>query len=547
MSGKPILFVAQAHTITALFQRFRDEGIEAGIADSLSGALAYLKKTSPAVIFTQAKIGGAYQAGMLLAAARESGDFPPVIVFTDRGTAQEAQAFMEQGSRDYWLEPLTWEKIAAVLPPDEGQPAGGDAGASARPGVPDAASRGGSGARAHGGPAGAPGQPGGPALGPLAGGASSGAGSGAAVPAGKGEGQGAPHGQSVRQGPGGITGERFAIIGGHPAILRVLALARQVAKSRATVLIAGESGTGKEMFARFLHAHSDRSAKPFVALNCAALPEHLLESELFGHERGAFTGAIARKLGKFELADGGTILLDEISEMDLGLQAKLLRVLQEGEFDRVGGTETVKVDVRVLATTNRRLEQYVDEGKFRQDLYYRLNVIPLKLPALRERGSDILSLASFFVDKFRKAYGLGRLDFSVEARDWLLAHDWPGNVRELQNLMERAVLLAGNGPIEKTHFLLEGEEFPLAEEPAVSMELVTPVSGAGEGGEPEADGVARMPRGIVPLEVLEREMILRSLDQTSGNRTQAAQLLGISVRTLRNKLNEYRQLGMEVP
>jgi len=343
-----------------------------------------------------------------------------------------------------------------------------------------------------------------------------------------------------------VTGERFAIIGGHPAVLRVLTLARQVAKSKATVLISGESGTGKEMFARFLHAHSDRAAKPFVALNCAALPEHLLESELFGHERGAFTGAIARKLGKFELASGGTILLDEISEMDLGLQAKLLRVLQEGEFDRVGGTETVKVDVRVLATTNRRLEQYVEEGKFRQDLYYRLNVIPLKLPALRERGNDILSLASFFVEKFRKAYGLGNLAFSVEARDWLLSYDWPGNVRELQNLMERAVLLAGPGPIMKSHFLLEGEEFPIEEEPSVSMELVTSVSEAPLEAE-AGDGLAVMPQGVVPLEVLERQMILLSLDQTSGNRTQAAQLLGISVRTLRNKLNEYRQLGVDVP
>jgi transcriptional regulator with GAF, ATPase, and Fis domain len=320
-----------------------------------------------------------------------------------------------------------------------------------------------------------------------------------------------------------------------------------VAKSKATVLISGESGTGKEMFARYLHAHSDRASKPFVALNCAALPEHLLESELFGHERGAFTGAIARKLGKFELASGGTILLDEISEMDLGLQAKLLRGLQEGEFDRVGGMETVKVDVRVLATTNRKLEQYVEEGKFRQDLYYRLNVIPLKLPSLRERGEDMLSLAAFFVEKFRKAYGLGNLPFSVEARDWLLAYDWPGNVRELQNLMERAVLLAGGGPILKAHFLLEGEEFPLMEEPPVSMERVislTETQGEGEAG--PGEGLAQMPQGVVPLDVLERQMILHSLDQTAGNRTQAALLLGISVRTLRNKLNEYRQMGVEV-
>ncbi|GFK93287.1 Transcriptional regulatory protein ZraR [Fundidesulfovibrio magnetotacticus] len=501
MPGKTILFVAQAHAITSLFPMFKGAGIEAGIADSLPGAMAWMKKNRPAVIFTQAKIGGAYQAETLLAAARESGDFPPVIVFTARGSAQEAQSFMEQGARDYWLEPLDWEKIEAVLPRD----AQDDPAPLAAPAAPLAAK--------------APVQ------------------AAAAVPAAA----------RAMAAPQGVQGERFSIIGGHPAILRVLALARQVARSKATVLISGESGTGKEMFARFLHAHSDRAARPFVALNCAALPEHLLESELFGHEKGAFTGAIARKLGKFELAQGGTILLDEISEMDLGLQAKLLRVLQEGEFDRVGGVETVGVDVRVLATTNRRLEQYVEEGKFRQDLYYRLNVIPLKLPPLRERGGDILGLAGFFVDKFRKAYGLGRLDFSAAARDWLLAHDWPGNVRELQNLMERAVLLAGDGPIDTVHFLLEGDEFPLAEEqPVVSMERVTSLSAPPE--EPQAPGAeGHLPPGIVPLDVLERQMILKSLDQTSGNRTQAALLLGISVRTLRNKLSEYRQQGLEVP
>jgi DNA-binding NtrC family response regulator len=196
------------------------------------------------------------------------------------------------------------------------------------------------------------------------------------------------------------------IVGSHPSIRRVLQLARQVAPSRATVLITGESGTGKEMFARYLHAMSPRAARPFVAVNCAALPEHLLESELFGHEKGAFTGAIARKPGKFELADGGTLLLDEISEMDLALQAKLLRVLQEGEVDRVGGTEPLKVDVRVLATTNRNLEDWVAQGTFRQDLYFRLNVIPLRLPSLRERGDDVLDLARFFINLYTREYAL---------------------------------------------------------------------------------------------------------------------------------------------
>lgn len=197
------------------------------------------------------------------------------------------------------------------------------------------------------------------------------------------------------------------------------------------------------MFARTLHAWSDRADGPFVAVNCAALPEHLLESELFGHEKGAFTGAIARKPGRFELADGGTILLDEISEMELGLQAKLLRVLQESEIDRVGGTESVRVNVRVIATTNRNLEEWVREGKFRQDLFFRLNVIPLRLPSLRERGEDVLELARFFMNMYVREYALPSTELSPEASRWLLDYDWPGNVRELQNLMERRFFLPG--------------------------------------------------------------------------------------------------------
>ena len=209
---------------------------------------------------------------------------------------------------------------------------------------------------------------------------------------------------------------------------------------------------------------SKRASGPLIAVNCAALPEHLLESELFGHEKGAFTGAIARKLGKFELADGGTLLLDEISEMDLALQAKLLRVLQEGEVDRVGGTETVKVDVRVLATTNRDLEDWVKQGKFRQDLYFRLNVIPLRLPSLRERGDDVLELARFFMNMYIREYGLPPVELSQAAIEWLRSYEFPGNVRELQNLMERAVLLANGQPVQPAHFLLEDEEWPLFDE-----------------------------------------------------------------------------------
>ena len=504
MAEKTILFVAPAQAVTTFFPFFRDAGLAVGIVDSLPAALAAIRKSSPCLIFSQAKIG-VYTAEALLVEAQKEPGFPPVIVFTDRGTASEAARCLELGAKDYWLEPLTWEKILAVVP--GGEPA------APPPGTP------------------APGSA-----------------------------QGAPDVAPAVGQTGDAAGKGFAIVGEHPLIRRVLGLAKQVARSKATVLISGESGTGKEMFARYLHACSDRADGPFVAINCAALPEHLLESELFGHEKGAFTGAIARKLGKFELASGGTLLLDEISEMDLGLQAKLLRVLQESEFDRVGGTETVHVDVRVLATTNRRMEDAVAEGKFRQDLYYRLNVIPLKLPPLRERGEDVPRLALYFVDKYRKAYNLPRLTFAADAREWLLGYDWPGNVRELQNLMERAVLLAGSGPVRKSHFLLDGEGW---QEEAPEEAVAAPDSGsaedaAGEDAAGDAFDHAAAARlfaaesapgagEVVPLDVMERHMIIKSLDRTEGNRTQAAQLLGISVRTLRNKLNEYRKLGIDVP
>ncbi|MDR3363130.1 MAG: sigma-54 dependent transcriptional regulator [Desulfovibrio sp.] len=334
------------------------------------------------------------------------------------------------------------------------------------------------------------------------------------------------------------------IVGRHPAILRVLGLARQVAASKATVLITGESGTGKEMFARYLHAMSRRAKGAFVAVNCAALPEHLLESELFGHEKGAFTGAIAKKLGRFELADGGTILLDEISEMDMALQAKLLRVLQEGEIDRVGGTETVRVDVRVLATTNRDLETWVGEGKFRQDLYFRLNVIPLRLPSLRERGDDVLELAAFFMGMYIREYRLPATTLSDVATDWLRKYDFPGNVRELQNLMERAVLLANGRPVEPCHFLLENEDWPLFEESTPGISGPVSEQATARTTDPAAGQQATNFSGpVIPLHEMERLMILKGLETTLGNRTQAADLLGISVRTLRNKLNEYRLLG----
>jgi DNA-binding NtrC family response regulator len=304
-------------------------------------------------------------------------------------------------------------------------------------------------------------------------------------------------------------------IGQDPAILRVLAVVRKVASSNATVLIEGESGTGKELVARQIHSWSGRQGMPFVAVNCAALPEHLLESELFGHEKGAFTGAVTRKVGKFELAHRGTLLLDEISEMNPSLQAKLLRVLQEGEVDRVGGRQAVSIEARVLATTNRTLERMVTEGTFRQDLFYRLNVVRLVLPRLRERPADILPLARYFLDKSCTMNGLTPKRLNPGAEVALLNHHWPGNVRELENAIERAVLLVEDSTIEAEDLFLEGQD----QCGTRSVEV----------------------RDGLNLRQMERRMIYAALDQHGGNRTHAAEVLGISVRTLRNKLNEYRR------
>ena len=300
--------------------------------------------------------------------------------------------------------------------------------------------------------------------------------------------------------------------------MRILEIADTVASSRAPVLVQGESGTGKELLARHLHERGNRHGKPFVAVNCAALPRDLLESELFGHERGAFTGAISRKIGKFELANGGTILLDEISEMELPLQAKLLRVLQEYEVDRVGGTAPVPVDVRIIATTNQRLRELVDRGHFRGDLYYRLMVVPFVVPPLRERRGDVEVL----VDHFLRRFAAGRpLVLSPAAREWLRTRPWPGNIRELEHTLERAVLLARGTTIEPAD--LEDRD-PLP--PRLALGSLAGIT----------------------LREMERRLILDTLKRTNDNRTHAARLLGISIRTLRNKLSEYRQRGeLELP
>jgi len=469
MAPKRILFVSRSELVSPLHAQFKAHECQAMVVDDRASAMKVVEARKADLVFTLPSLPG-YRAQDLLDAVQQSANPVPIIVFTEKGSAEEARYYMEMGAQDYWLCPLTWEKIQAVLPEDAPAPV---------------ASR--------------------------------------------------PVAQS--------TSREVSIIGTHPSVTRVLALARQVAPSKATVLISGESGTGKEMFARFIHAHSGRENAPFVAVNCAALPEHLLESELFGHEKGSFTGAISRKLGKFELASGGTLLLDEISEMALALQAKLLRALQEGEIDRVGGVETVKVDVRVLATTNRNLEQSVEKGEFRQDLFYRLNVIPLRLPSLAQRGDDVLLLADFFIRRLTREYGLGSLQLSTEARDWLMAHDWPGNVRELQNLMERAVLLAGAGPIRPMHFLLDGQEWSpeINEEGETAAPGALPMPSATSAVTIDADG--RIPT----IQEMEMHLIIKSLDKTAGNRTKASELLGISVRTLRNKLGEYRKIGLDIP
>ncbi len=318
-----------------------------------------------------------------------------------------------------------------------------------------------------------------------------------------------------------------------PAMTALLGRAAQLARAEAGVLITGESGTGKEVLARHLHALSRRAKGPFVAVNCAALPEALLESELFGHEKGAFSGAVASRKGKFEQADGGTLLLDEIGEMDPRLQAKLLRAIQEREIDRLGGASPVRVDVRILAATNRDLSAKVARGRFREDLFFRLNVVALRIPALRERPADILPLAEHFALRYAHANGVPARAFSPAARAMLLAHPWPGNVRELENTVHRAVLLAEGREIGH-------EAVELAPRSSPSPECPAAPASAASGAPPVAALVGRR------MEEVERELILETLSHCLGNRTRAAEILGISIRTLRNKLHEYRAAGAAV-
>lgn len=320
------------------------------------------------------------------------------------------------------------------------------------------------------------------------------------------------------------------------AMAKVIKLAQQIAGSEASVLITGESGTGKEVLARYVHSRSSRAKRPFISVNCAAIPEHLLESELFGHEKGAFTGAIARRIGKFEEASGGTLLLDEISEMDVRLQAKLLRAIQERVIDRVGGNKPVPVDIRIIATSNRNLSEAVKEGTFREDLLFRLNVVNLKIPPLRQRPADILELASHFARKYAEANGMPLRPLSHEARSMLTINAWPGNVRELENTVHRAVLMSDGDEIGPDAIISpEGDRLDTSKTPAAVMHATL-----------AAEQVTRALVGRTVADV-ERDLILETLKHCLGNRTHAANILGISIRTLRNKLNEYSDAGMPIP
>jgi len=308
------------------------------------------------------------------------------------------------------------------------------------------------------------------------------------------------------------------MIGDSPAMKRIYETVKKVAPSDATVLITGESGTGKELVARAVHYNSKRREKPFIKMNCAALPETLLESELFGHEKGAFTGATERRQGRFELAHSGTLLLDEISETALPLQAKLLRVLQEREFERLGGTKTIRVDVRLICTTNKDLREEIAAERFREDLFYRLNVVPINLPPLRERKEDIELLTRYFLKKYSLRHNRRSMAVSPEAIEVLKDYDWPGNVRELENLIERAVVMDYGDMLLPEHLMLSHDS-----------------SRRGFDDDPLEEN---------SLREMERRLIMKVLRLTGGNKTRAARELGISIRTLHNKLNEYRRKGL---
>ena len=308
----------------------------------------------------------------------------------------------------------------------------------------------------------------------------------------------------------------------------LIQLAKTVAQSKATILIQGESGTGKELVSNLIHENSSRNGRPLIAINCAAIPENLLESELFGYERGAFTGAVTAKSGKFELANGGTLLLDEISEMDIRLQAKLLRVIQEGEVDRIGGRRPIPVDVRLVATTNRSLAQCVQDGSFREDLFYRLNVVNLTLPPLRERIGDVDLISKYLVEQYAKKNLKNIVGITPEAVTLLQSHQWPGNVRELENVIERAVITTIDNQLGIKDLVID-----------------RPKNEATASGQTGLEAEKKWIPGKT-LDDIERNVIIEALQYHQGNRTHTAKALGISIRTLRNKISDYKQLGINL-
>ena len=313
--------------------------------------------------------------------------------------------------------------------------------------------------------------------------------------------------------------DRYKFVGQSTVVDTLMKTIEEVAGSNSTVMITGESGTGKELLAQAIHNQSKRKNLPFLKINCAAIPENLIESELFGHEKGAYTGAVKTRMGKFELANGGTLLLDEIGEMPLYAQSKLLRVLQEREITKIGGSEEVAIDVRIVCSTNRNLQDEVRKGSFREDLYYRLNVIPLEVPPLRERMTDIESLSAHFISKYNKENGYTVTGLKPDALTRLKVHRWPGNVRELENVIQRAVVFAKNGDIAIEHLRLDGSRPSAPEQPSETSGGLTPGMSVAEA---------------------ERILIIKTLEACGDNRTKAAEMLNISIRTLRNKLHEYK-------
>ncbi len=352
-----------------------------------------------------------------------------------------------------------------------------------------------------------------------------------------------------------VTEENNSMIADDPAMKPVILLANKIAPSEATVMITGESGTGKEVMSRHIHNKSKRKNAPFIAVNCAAIPENLLESELFGHEKGAFTGASSRRIGKFEEAHTGTILLDEVSEMHPLLQAKFLRAIQEKEITRVGSNDSVKVDVRIIATSNRNLQDSVQKGEFREDLYFRLNVVNIPLPPLRDRPSDIARLAQFFADKYADTNGIEKKAVSKAAEEKLQSCSWRGNIRELENTMHRAILMSTEDQIEADAIFIQSDGLSTttmaSAAPSQNAPSPTGVSSASTTPQP-SQPVVQNQSGVEnmigrTIADVERDMIINTLDHCLGNRTHAANILGISIRTLRNKLNLYKDDGVDVP